>query len=133
MVQKQAIIKEIDLYQLLSFPNCVKIMKIFKGYMMFKLPENSEKFTPQSATVEFAKFQKDGFLYVMFDTSRCIPPEPMVNAMVALSMIGDQNTKVIMINHKSPAGLLEKIKNDFLWEEIAMDDGNVMIVFSKKC
>ncbi len=100
---------------------------------MFKLPVNSEKFTPQSATVEFAKFHQEGILYIMFDTSRCAPPEPMVNATIALSMIENQNTKVIMINHKSPAGLLEKIKNSFEWEEIAMDDGNVMMVFSKLC
>lgn len=100
---------------------------------MFKLPQDAEKFTPQTATVEFSKFQNDGISYIMFDTSRCAPPEPMVNATIALSMIENQNTKVIMINHKSPAGLLEKIKNSFEWEEIAMDDGNVMMVFSKLC
>lgn len=99
---------------------------------MFKLPQDAQKFTPATATVEFAKFQDNGIDYIMFDTSRCGPPEPMVNAMVALAMIDGPNTKVLMKNHKSPAGLLEKIKNEFSWEEMDDDDG-VVLVISKKC
>ncbi len=51
--------------------------------------------------------------YFEFDTSRCGPPEPMVNAMAGLKLVTDSGKKLVMINHKRPMGLLNKIGENF--------------------
>ncbi len=96
------------------------------------LPENAQKVEVEGATVDFYKFEKDGITYYQFDTSRCGPPEPMVNAMSGLKLIKDPNTKLIMINHKKPMGLLEKIGENYEIEVENLPDGNVKLVFSYK-
>lgn len=86
----------------------------------------------EGATVPFYEYKLQETHYIEFDTSKCAPPEPMVNAMLALDFIKDANTKVVMINHKSPLGLLGKIGKDFEIEDSALDDGCVRLVFSYK-
>jgi len=86
----------------------------------------------EGATVPFYEYKIKDTTYIEFDTSRCGPPEPMVNAMLAIGLIKDKNTKVIMINHKSPAGLLPKIDQNFGIEEGTTSDGKVKLVFSYK-
>ena len=94
-------------------------------------PANAEELNLESATVPFYKYEIDGVTYIEFDSSKCVPPEPMVNAMTALSFIKDVNTKVIMINHKKPVGLLEKVSSNYDMEIFDID-GLVKIVFSYK-
>ncbi len=95
-------------------------------------PDNAKKIEVEGATVPFYEYKIDETTYIEFDTSRCGPPEPMVNAMLAVGLIKDKNTKVIMINHKSPAGLLPKINANFDIQERDTDDGKVKLVFSYK-
>lgn len=99
---------------------------------MIKIPEFIEKFSPPNATVEFGKFTKDDLEYIVFDTSKCGPPEPMVNAMIGLNLLDSANKKLIMINHKSPKGLFDKLGDEYDIEEDVLEDGNAMIVFSKR-
>ena len=96
------------------------------------LRENAQKVEREGATVDFYKFEKDGITYYQFDSSRCGPPEPMVNAMSGLKYIKDPNTKLIMINHSKPMGLLEKIGQNYEVEVEELSDGNVKLVFSYK-
>jgi len=67
-----------------------------------------------------------------FDTSKCGPPDPMVNAMAGLKLLDAPNKKVVMINHKSPGGLLAKIGENYDIESEDLDDGRVKLTFSYK-
>ncbi len=95
-------------------------------------PDDAKEIKVEGQTVPFFEYKIGETTYVEFDTSRCGPPEPMVNAMLAVGLIKDKNTKVIMINHKSPAGLLPKINQNYNIQEAVTDDGKVKLVFSYK-
>lgn len=90
-----------------------------------------EKVEVAGATVDFFKEEEAGFTVYCFDTSMCEPPHPMVNAMAGLQLL-DDNSKLIMINHKSPAGLFPKVQQEFDFEEETTEDGKVKVVFSRK-
>ena len=83
----------------------------------------------EGATVPFYEYKTDEGRVIEFDSSQCGPPEPMVNAMTALKYI-DKDTKVIMINHKSPGGLINKIKENYDIEEENISGGLVKLTFS---
>ena len=84
------------------------------------------------ATVPFFTYTEGETQYYEFDTSKCGPPEPMVNAMAGLKMIDSPNKKVVMINHKKPMGLLDKIGENYDIEAENMEDGRVKLIFSYK-
>ena len=91
-----------------------------------------EKVIVDGATVDFYRY-KDGDMEVYeFDTSRCGPPEPMVNAMAGLKLIDSPNKKLVMINHKKPMGLLDKIGENFNITTKELEDGRVAIEFTYK-
>ena len=77
--------------------------------------ENAEKITVAGASVDFYKQILDGTSYYYFDTSECGPPDPMVNAMAGLQLL-DENSKLLMMNHKPPMGLFPKIQQNFSYE-----------------
>jgi len=84
------------------------------------------------ATVPFFTYTEGEDQVFEFDTSKCGPPDPMVNAMAGLKHIDGPNKKLVMINHKSPAGLLEKIAANYNVASEDMEDGRVKLVFSYK-
>ncbi|AXH12996.1 hypothetical protein [Halarcobacter bivalviorum] len=90
-----------------------------------------EKIEVQGATVDFFKSIEDGLTTYHFDTSRCGPPEPMVNAMAGLQLL-DENSQLVMINHKSPAGLFPKVEEEFNYFVEELDNGFARIIFRKK-
>ncbi len=96
------------------------------------LPPNAEKIDVEGATVDFYKYVKDGVTYYQFDTSRCGPPEPMVNAMSGLKLIDSPDKKLVMINHKKPMGLLDKIGDKYDIETESLEDGRVKLIFGYK-
>jgi len=82
------------------------------------------------ATVPFFTYTIEDTQYFEFDTSKCGPPDPMVNAMAGLKLIDSANKKLVMINHKFPGGLMGKIGENYTHEKEEMSDGNVKILFS---
>jgi len=82
------------------------------------------------ATVPFFTYTVEDTQYFEFDTSKCGPPDPMVNAMAGLKLIDSANKKLVMINHKFPGGLMGKIGENYTHEKEEMSDGNVKIIFS---
>jgi hypothetical protein len=82
----------------------------------------------EGATVPFFEYKDEEGRVIEFDTSECGPPEPMVNAMTALKFI-DKDTKVIMINHKTPMGLLNKIEENYDIEKEDIEGGKVKLTF----
>ncbi len=96
------------------------------------LPSDAEKIEVPGATVDFYRYTKDGITYYQFDTSRCGPPEPMVNAMSGLKLIDGPDKRLVMINHKKPMGLLDKIGENYEIETENLENGNVKLVFGFK-
>jgi len=94
-------------------------------------PADAKTFQPEGATVPFYEYKIGEGRVIEFDTSECGPPEPMVNAMIALNYV-DPNTAVVMINHKKPMGLLGKIEENYNIEDIKTDDGKVKLLFTYK-
>ncbi len=86
----------------------------------------------EGATVPFYEYTIGETQYYEFDTSKCGPPEPMVNAMAGLKLIDTPNKKVVMINHKKPMGLLDKIGENYEIETEKLNDGRVKLIFSYK-
>jgi len=82
----------------------------------------------EGATVPFYEYEDSEGRVIEFDTSECGPPEPMVNAMTALKFI-DPKTRVVMINHKTPMGLLNKIEENYDIEKEELDGGKVKLTF----
>ena len=99
---------------------------------MIEIPQDAKTVEVEGATVEFKRFEKDGITYYAFDTSRCGPPEPMVNAMAGLKLVKDPTIKLVMINHKLPMGLLNKIEENYEIEKETLPDGRVELVFGYK-
>ncbi|SFV68396.1 hypothetical protein MNB_SV-14-285 [hydrothermal vent metagenome] len=82
------------------------------------------------ATVPFFTYTIEDTQYFEFDTSKCGPPDPMVNAMAGLKLIDGSDKKLVMINHKYPGGLIGKIGENYSHTKEEMADGNVKLVFS---
>ena len=84
------------------------------------------------ATVPFFTYIDGEDQVFEFDTSKCGPPDPMVNAMAGLKLIDAKNKKLVMINHKSPGGLFAKIGENYNIEQEDIEGGLVKVVFTYK-
>jgi len=94
------------------------------------IPSEAVKIEVNGATVDFFELAKDGASTYYFDTSKCGPPDPMVNAMSGLRLIKNTNNKLVMINHKAPGGLFAKLEADIAHSAENVDGGLVKITFS---
>lgn len=97
---------------------------------MSMIPQEATKIEVTGATVDFYKLNKDGESTYYFDTSKCGPPDPMVNAVCGLKLIKGTSDKLVMINHKTPGGLFAKLQDDVSYEIEQLDNGLVKVVFT---
>lgn len=97
---------------------------------MSNIPNDASKIEVDGATVDFFKLEKDGQSTYYFDTSKEGPPHPMVNAMNGLKLIKNTNNKLVMINHKMPGGLFDKLEADVTHMAQEREDGLVQVTFS---
>jgi hypothetical protein len=97
---------------------------------MSNIPSEAVKVEVEGATVDFFKLAKDGESTYYFDTSAEGPPHPMVNAMSGLKMIKGTNGTLVMINHKAPGGLFDKLGADVKYVVENIDGGFVKVIFS---
>ena len=95
-------------------------------------PSNATLLHVEDATVPFFTYHKDGIQFISFDTSMCVPPEPMVNAMIALELLDGADKKVVMINHRSPVGLLAKVNYFYDIDVTELDNSKLQLIFSYK-
>ena len=93
--------------------------------------KNAEQFNVEGATVPFYKFSENGVSFVGFDSRPCVPPEPMMNALLAIKF-ANKDTKIVMVNHKFPAGLIPKIEKSFDMEREDLEGGAVKLTCSLK-
>ena len=96
---------------------------------MSLIPSEAKKIEVMGSTVDFFELVKDGQSTYFFDTSKCGPPDPMVNAMSGLKLIKNTDNKLIMINHKAPGGLFAKLDDDISNEVENLDGGLVRVTF----
>jgi len=97
---------------------------------MSLIPSEALQVDVSGATVDFFKLNKDGESIYYFDTSKCYPPEPMVNAMSGLRVIKGTDSKLIMITHKAPNGLFGKLEDDIMHEIETAEGGLFKVTFS---
>lgn len=97
---------------------------------MSNIPNDAVKIEVEGATVDFFKLAKDGVSIYYFDTSKEGPPHPMVNAMSGLKLIKNTNDKLVMINHKMPGGLFDKLDSDVSHIGQDLENGLVQVTFS---
>ncbi|SFZ99008.1 hypothetical protein MNB_SV-5-922 [hydrothermal vent metagenome] len=93
---------------------------------------NKKEIEVEGANVPFFTYQDGEDQVFEFDTSKCGPPDPMVNAMAGLKLVDAPNKKLVMINHKSPGGLIAKIGENYDIVEDKIDGGLVKLTFSYK-
>jgi hypothetical protein len=86
----------------------------------------------EGATVPFFTYLDGEAQVYEFDTSKCGPPDPMVNAMAGLKLLTSPDKKLIMINHKSPGGLFAKIGENYNIEQEELEGGLVKVTFTYK-
>lgn len=97
---------------------------------MSLIPNEAVKIEVVGATVDFFKLEKDGESTYYFDTSKCGPPDPMVNAVCGLKLIQGTQDKLVMINHKAPGGLFAKLQGDIAYEMKEVEGGLTQVTFS---
>ncbi|TKI70298.1 hypothetical protein FCU45_03165 [Sulfurimonas crateris] len=97
---------------------------------MSLIPDEASKIEVTGATVDFYKLEKDAESTYYFDTSKCGPPDPMVNAVCGLKLIKGTSDKLVMINHKTPGGLFAKLGDDISYETQQTPEGLVKVLFS---
>ena len=95
-------------------------------------PHDAKLLHVENTTVPFFSYVQDGIEYISFDTSMCVPPEPMVNAMIALELLDSAQKKVVMINHRSPVGLLAKVQSFYDIAVTELEGGKLQLIFSYK-
>ena len=93
------------------------------------VPSEAVKIKVTGATVDFFELVENGLNIYYFDTSKCEPPDPMVNAVIGLQLIKGTDNKLVMINHKSPGGLFNKLDADIAYEVEELGNGLVKVVF----
>jgi len=86
----------------------------------------------EGASVPFFTYIEKESQIIEFDTSKCGPPEPMVNAMAGLKLLDASNKKLVMINHINPGGLISKIGENYDIDVQNLEDGRVKLTFSYK-
>ena len=86
----------------------------------------------EGATVPFYTYKEGETQVLEFDTSMKGPPEPMVNAMAGLKQITDSSKKLVMINHKAPMGLFDKIGENYNIATEDLPDGKAKVIFTYK-
>lgn len=95
------------------------------------IPTNTQEVSVIGATVPFFKETVDGIDIYYFDTSATEPPIPMINAMAGLNLVTN-TSKLVMINHKMPAKLLENLEDTYKITKEILTNGNAKVTFEKK-
>ena len=93
---------------------------------------NKEKIVVPRASLVISKYEDNGLTYYEFDATLCQPPEPMVNAMVCLSLLKNENDRLVGFFFHEPSPLYDRISDEFSYEATELDSGDFRIVFKRK-
>ena len=90
-----------------------------------------QKIETPGATIDFFKYEEDGLTYYEFNATQCSPPEPMVNAVNGLRLLQNENDRLVGIFFHEPTPLYDRIGTGFLYEAIALENGDFKIIFRR--
>jgi len=92
-------------------------------------PNDATLLEVKGSSVDFLRYIINDIEYISFNTSDRGAPEPMQNALLGLRLITNSKTRLIMINHRKPEGLLAKLEGRFDYIERTTGSGDVVIEF----
>src|SRR3990167_5739996 len=81
------------------------------------------------ASLDFYKYEEDGLTYYEYDSTKCQPPEPMVNTMVGLSLLKNKNDRLVGIFFHEPFPLYQRIPLTIVHEAKELESGDFRITF----
>lgn len=81
------------------------------------------------ATLNFYKYEEDGLTYYEFNATECQPPEPMINAIIGLSLLKSKNDRLVGIFFHEPFPLYDRVPLSIAHEAIELDGGDFRITF----
>ncbi|MDP2894566.1 MAG: hypothetical protein Q8N78_09420 [Sulfurimonas sp.] len=81
------------------------------------------------ATLNFYKYEEDGLTYYEFNATQCQPPEPMINAIVGLSLLKSKNDRLVGIFFHEPFPLYDRVPLRISHEATELDEGDFRITF----
>lgn len=88
-----------------------------------------EQIRIDGGSLPFWRYATAGREVLAFDSTDCVCPVPMVNAMAGLERIARSGELLVMINGFEPQGLYERIRDHFTWRVETLSDQRVMVVF----
>lgn len=81
------------------------------------------------ATLDFYRYEENGLIYYEFDATGCQPPEPMMNAIIGLSLLKGKNDRLVGIFFHEPFPLYERVPLTISHEAIELENGDFKITF----
>ena len=90
---------------------------------------NKVKIEVPRATLPFFKYEENGLTYYEFNATECQPPEPMVNTMVAMSLLKSSTDRVVGIYFHEPHPLYERLPAAIKRESTELESGDFRVVF----
>ncbi len=80
-------------------------------------------------TLDFFKYEEDGFTCYEFNATECSPPEPMVNAMHGLNLLQNESDRLVGIFFHEPTPLYSKLGSRFTYDAQELESGDFRITF----
>ena len=90
---------------------------------------NKELITVPRTTLDIYKFEEDGLTCYEFDATECQPPEPMVNSIICLSLLKNENDRLVVTFFHEPTPLYDRVSAKYSYKSIELDSGDVRVVF----
>jgi hypothetical protein len=81
------------------------------------------------ATFDFYKYEENGLTYYEFDATNSHPPEPMINAIYAFTLLKSENDRIVGIFLQEPFPLYERIHLTIAHEVEELDNGDFRVTF----
>ncbi|WP_373004557.1 hypothetical protein [Sulfurimonas sp.] len=82
-------------------------------------------------TLPFYTYEKDGLTIYEFNATECNPPEPMVNTVKGLSLLKNENDRLVGLFFHEPFPLYERIPFTISHEAVELDSGDFQVTFKK--
>lgn len=81
------------------------------------------------ATFDFYKYKEDELTYYEFDATNSQPPEPMINAICAFTLLKSKNDRVVGVFLQEPFPLYERVPLKIAHEVEELDNGDFRVTF----
>ena len=81
------------------------------------------------ATLNFYKYEENSLTYYEFNATECQPPEPMVNTMVAMSLLKSESDRVVGIYFHEPFPMYERLPAAIKRESSELENGDIRVEF----